>query len=94
MLNPYEIFVLMAIEIMTFAKINLLGAQHYRHHSRISLQSSNGNAIAQTPQRRDNLSAIAKRVKHLRTEIFCEEFKNCGANALPLHKNCLQIFDF
>jgi hypothetical protein len=26
----------------------------------------------------------AKRVKHLRTEIFCEEFKNCGANALPL----------
>ena len=44
MLCPYKIFVLMAIEILTFAKINLVGAKHYRHHYRLSLQSSNGNA--------------------------------------------------
>jgi hypothetical protein len=49
---------------------NLVGAKHYRHHLRISSQSAIGNAIAQTPQRRDNLSARANRVKHLRTEIF------------------------
>jgi hypothetical protein len=51
--------------------------------------SPNGNAIAQTPQRRDNLSMKAKRVKHLRTEMFCEEFEYCGANALPLQNICV-----
>ncbi|WGS71774.1 hypothetical protein [Pseudanabaena galeata] len=41
---------------------NLVGMQHYRHHLRISPRSSNGNAIAQTSQRRYKRSARAKRV--------------------------------
>ena len=40
--------------------------------------------FAQTPQRRDNLSVKAKRAKHLQSDIFAG-FKNCGANAMPLH---------
>jgi len=58
--------------------------QNYRHHLCISSRSPNSYAIAQTSQRRDNLSVRAKRVKHLRIEIFCEEFRYYGANALPL----------
>jgi|GEM_PF-1286463 len=49
-----------------------VGAQHYRHHSRKSSRLAIGNAIAQTSQRRDNLSLIAKRVQHLRTKILVE----------------------
>jgi hypothetical protein len=63
---------------------NFVGAKYYRHHLCILMRLSNGNVIAQSPQRSHNLSARAKRVKHLRTEIFCEEFEYCGANALPL----------
>ncbi|WP_201322835.1 hypothetical protein [Pseudanabaena sp. lw0831] len=59
---PYKIFVLMVIEILTIPSKIIVGAKHYRHHLCISLRSQNGNAIAQTSQRRDNLSAIAKRV--------------------------------
>ncbi|NMF59541.1 hypothetical protein [Pseudanabaena yagii] len=32
------------LTICSFFKENLVGAQHYRHHSRISPQSSKGNA--------------------------------------------------
>ena len=49
-----------------------VGAQHYRHYLCISSRLEIGNAIAQTSQRRDNLSLIAKRVQHLRTKILVE----------------------
>ncbi len=56
----------------TNPSIPSVGAQPYRHHSRKSPRLAIGNAIAQTSQRRDNLSLIAKRVQHLRTEILVE----------------------
>lgn len=56
----------------TSPSILSVGAQHYRHHSRKSSRLAISNAIAQTSQRRDNLSLIAKRVQHLRTEILVE----------------------
>ena len=47
---------------------NLVGAQHYRPHPRISSKSSNGNASPKPLAVTDNLQT-AKRVKHLRTEL-------------------------
>jgi hypothetical protein len=53
----------------TNPSISSIGARHYRHHSRMSLQLSSVNAIAQPPQHSFNLSAGAKRLKHSRIDI-------------------------